>query len=560
MQSGPAATSLQAPAAVKPFQFSWSEQWYPMAFAKVTDTAVPHRLELLGESLVLWWDHQQEAWATMRDACPHRLAPLSEGRIDEAGQIECPYHGWTFTAEGTCTKIPQAAGSGASGAVLSRCHGTSFATVERQGLIWVWATPLDFRSGSTAALPDESLIPTCGPMDDDRFVWIDVSRDMPYSADMLLENVLDSSHVPFTHHQTISKRENALPLHLKLTQPVSAAGFAGEQSQAPPLPSAGAPQGAGAKTERTTLFKAPAYMHHKIRTSPSAGLGQGDLETSPGSDDFGKGFETWTVAYATPTGPGRCRLLARFPFRFPSPEPRQGLLGKLLPRVNVPKAVFARVPDWIQHMGQLTVLDDDNIFLPLQERQVSDRGGWRSNYVLPTSADTYVSAYRRWYDEAGPPPHAPHAVDHLRGRPPEKGALLDRHSQHTAHCTSCRGALSAARRVTGVANVLLLALVACLPWVVASTSQGLLVAASALGTAMATRGAVLAAAGQLLLSARPLLGSGILGAVLAAVRQAALVVTQRLTTGMAEYPPPRNRPGKGKRRELRTVEQGRRGG
>ena len=55
-----------------------------------------------------------------------------------------------------------------------------------------------------------------------------MSRDMPYSADMLLENVLDSSHVPFTHHQTISKRENAVPLPMRITEALSAAGFAGD--------------------------------------------------------------------------------------------------------------------------------------------------------------------------------------------------------------------------------------------------------------------------------------------------------------------------------------------
>ena len=49
------------------------------------------------------------------------------------------------------------------------------------------------------------MVPVCEALDDERFVYIDVSRDMPYSADMLLENVLDSSHVPFTHHKvTIS--------------------------------------------------------------------------------------------------------------------------------------------------------------------------------------------------------------------------------------------------------------------------------------------------------------------------------------------------------------------
>jgi len=33
----------------------WTRQWYPMAFADVTDQSVPHRLELFGEPLVLWW-------------------------------------------------------------------------------------------------------------------------------------------------------------------------------------------------------------------------------------------------------------------------------------------------------------------------------------------------------------------------------------------------------------------------------------------------------------------------------------------------------------------------
>ena len=71
------------------------------------------------------------------------------------------------------------------------------------------------------SLLDESSIPVCEALEDPAFAWIDVSRDMPYSADMLLENVLDSSHVPFTHHKTISKRENAVPLPLALTSKIA---------------------------------------------------------------------------------------------------------------------------------------------------------------------------------------------------------------------------------------------------------------------------------------------------------------------------------------------------
>ena len=46
-------------------------------------------------------------WRAYKDECPHRLVPLSEGRVNEVGDLECPYHGWSFTGEnGSCTKIP----------------------------------------------------------------------------------------------------------------------------------------------------------------------------------------------------------------------------------------------------------------------------------------------------------------------------------------------------------------------------------------------------------------------------------------------------------------------
>jgi nitrite reductase/ring-hydroxylating ferredoxin subunit len=41
--------------------------------------------------------------------CSHffRLAPLSEGRIESDGTLQCSYHGWRFNSEGKCTEIPQ---------------------------------------------------------------------------------------------------------------------------------------------------------------------------------------------------------------------------------------------------------------------------------------------------------------------------------------------------------------------------------------------------------------------------------------------------------------------
>jgi len=62
--------------------------------------------------MVIWYDKDVENWRAFLDMCPHRLAPFSEGRIDEHGCLQCCYHGWSFSGDGTCTRIPQALGDG----------------------------------------------------------------------------------------------------------------------------------------------------------------------------------------------------------------------------------------------------------------------------------------------------------------------------------------------------------------------------------------------------------------------------------------------------------------
>lgn len=70
------------------------------------DASVPHRFVLMGIPLVIWKDptassgssgssSTSEGWHVFTDACPHRLVPLSEGRITPGGRLECPYvSGW----------------------------------------------------------------------------------------------------------------------------------------------------------------------------------------------------------------------------------------------------------------------------------------------------------------------------------------------------------------------------------------------------------------------------------------------------------------------------------
>ncbi|MFS6827682.1 Rieske 2Fe-2S domain-containing protein [Cyanobium sp. ATX-6F1] len=92
----------------------WRRSWYPVAFSKDLEPDRPTAFTLLGDDLVLWFDRQASPeapagqWRAFADVCPHRLVPLSQGRLNDRGELECPYHGWSFNGQGHCTAIPQA--------------------------------------------------------------------------------------------------------------------------------------------------------------------------------------------------------------------------------------------------------------------------------------------------------------------------------------------------------------------------------------------------------------------------------------------------------------------
>ena len=366
---------------------SWTEQWWPVAYLQDLDTARPGRFTLLDTDLVLWWDRSSTRWRAFPDVCPHRLVPLSEGRINGEGQLECPYHGWSFDGDGHCQRIPQAQDDTRPDSRRSRC--SSLPTATGQGLLFVWMG--DPENAEHKPLP---LVPA---LEDNPDSWTvqDTFRDLPMDAVTLLENVLDVSHVPFTHHKTVGKRENAAPVEASITGE-DASGFTAHWEEGPRRGKLGA---------QSTTFHAPQLMWHDLTAK-----------------DFGR---ILTVVYAVPIRRGECRLFARFPFQFQSAVPR--LLIGLRPR-------------WLQHIGNHKVLEDDQVFLHWQERVLESAGGSAASeraFFLPTEADDYVAALHRWINNHGGEPFAGQPL------PPRQNvdALMDRYHSHTVHCRSCSQAL-----------------------------------------------------------------------------------------------------------------------
>ncbi|CAN0156420.1 unnamed protein product, partial [Laminaria digitata] len=62
------------------------QQWYPVLAVKSTDPGRAHAVQVLGKDLVVWRNNEG-TWATFDDRCPHRAAPLTEGRVEKDGSL-----------------------------------------------------------------------------------------------------------------------------------------------------------------------------------------------------------------------------------------------------------------------------------------------------------------------------------------------------------------------------------------------------------------------------------------------------------------------------------------
>lgn len=166
--------------------------WYAAAWTKDVVQGTPVARTIIEQPILLLRDSAGVAFA-LRDACPHRFAPLSMGR-QEGDTIRCGYHGIAFNLKGKCVENPH-------GPVLQSLCAKSHPLVERHKLLWVWL-------GDPAAA-DPALIPD--------FDFIDRSSEhsivLGYlkskaNHHLIEDNILDLSHTDYLHADTLGGGAN----------------------------------------------------------------------------------------------------------------------------------------------------------------------------------------------------------------------------------------------------------------------------------------------------------------------------------------------------------------
>lgn len=162
--------------------------WYP-ACESADLTAAPIAVELMEQPIVLFRDRAGVARALV-DRCPHRNAPLSLGRVDDRGHLQCGYHGWCFDGAGACTAVP---GLDADPGAANRSVA-AHAVAESDGFVWIWGEAGSAPSGSPLALPRLQDAESSRRVGRTIFVC-----DLESTMHAAIENALDVPHTAFLH-------------------------------------------------------------------------------------------------------------------------------------------------------------------------------------------------------------------------------------------------------------------------------------------------------------------------------------------------------------------------
>lgn len=252
--------------------------WYAACWAADLQPGETLAKTILCDPVVLWRDNAGDPVA-LEDRCCHRHVPLSLGRVT-GDTVQCGYHGLEFDASGDCVKVP------GQSKVPPGANVRSFPVVQKYDMVWIW--PGD------AALADESTIPELPWLDSPD--WVVTGGHIHMKADyrLLIDNLLDLTHVSYIHKNTIAgdPREALVPVTTTRDGDTIRVerwmlGFA-----APPMFDKA--RKFDGKVDRWQLIK------WQVPTTVTLDIGCADADTGAQAGDRSRGITMWSNHIITP--------------------------------------------------------------------------------------------------------------------------------------------------------------------------------------------------------------------------------------------------------------------
>ena len=161
--------------------------WYPVALCDEVKNDEPLQVQILGLPFVAFRDTEGRPHV-LSDTCVHRGGSLGKGWVRD-GCVICPYHGWEFSGDGKCARIPTIADDQHA---PPRAKVDSYPTEERYGILFAFLGDL--------AENERPPLYEIEPFDADGWRANDiVVFEVGAYYERSMENGLDAAHNEFVH-------------------------------------------------------------------------------------------------------------------------------------------------------------------------------------------------------------------------------------------------------------------------------------------------------------------------------------------------------------------------
>jgi 3-ketosteroid 9alpha-monooxygenase subunit A len=313
-------------------------------------TSIPRKLDYFGTSLVAYRGADSGEVHVLDAYCPHMGANLAGGQV-LGDSVICPFHAWSWGADGFCNDIPYA------DKIPKKARIRSWPVMEENELVYVWNDPDGGPPIEAQRIPREAEI-----YDENWTPWVIRRVAVQSNCRELIDNMADKAHfVPVHGAEQITFFQNISEGHTytQLMKGVSMGGV----------------------MDSKATYYGPGYMFHTMRS---------DMPT-------GETMRFLSLVMNVPTAMDSFEFLAGF--KYPVPPGMEGNPVAQIDFVNQTiddnvQGVFADLAIW---QDKVTI---DNPLLCDGDGPVTRLRHWYNQFLVPVDEVPTSLGQRKLYDKS----------------------------------------------------------------------------------------------------------------------------------------------------------------
>ncbi|MEH6593431.1 MAG: Rieske 2Fe-2S domain-containing protein [Halioglobus sp.] len=315
-------------------------------------TSIPVKLDYFGTSLVAYRGQTSGQVHILDAYCPHMGANLAgEGSSVQGDSVVCPFHAWSWGADGFCNDIPYAK------KIPAKARIKSWEVMEENHLVYVWFDPDGGPPIAEQRIPRNEQVFEAGWTP-----WVIRRAQVENNCRELIDNMADKAHFGPVHGaQAITRFSNISEGHTYIQ-----------------LMDGRSPMGV---MESVATYYGPGYMIHSMKLAMDSGENTGFM----------------SLVMNVPTSMESFEFLAGF--KYPIPP---GMEGNIVAQIefvnqqvdaNEQQGVFADLAIW---KDKVTI---DNPILCDGDGPVTRLRQWYNQFLVPLDQVPESLQERKVYDK-----------------------------------------------------------------------------------------------------------------------------------------------------------------